>query len=92
MLKERKVSSDKIEYVLDRIIGSVEPFSSTIKPLKPKQLKLTARRGTSLYSKQMAAILADKLLRNETNFKIFMAIYYNDYKLLNYTIPTLLVD
>lgn len=81
LLEERNVPANKINYVLSEIIRM---------PQSPQQtVERPPRERTALYFKQMARVIKDELLRNETNFKLFMAIYYNDYKMFNYTIPAL---
>jgi hypothetical protein len=83
LLEEQQVEQDKINYVVDKIIGVPKP--------KIKSRKAPTK-GSSLYFNQKAAIIKDQLLRNTTNFKLFMAIYYNDFKIFNYTIPKILTD
>jgi hypothetical protein len=50
----------------------------SLKPPKSRRKsKNPPRKGTTLYFKRMVNTIEDELLRDETNFKLFMAMYYN---------------
>jgi hypothetical protein len=83
LLKERQVPEEKRDYVLNTIVGN------STRTYKPGTI---GRFGTSLYSIQMAEHLKEELLRDATNFRLLLGIYFHDYRIFNYTVPELLVS